>query len=100
MSQQKHSNAMPVENPLLKSTARHYTLERTQFHSINLICSVCERTEFSVQIISDSFFCYCTSCGVNHQLSAYKGELNANQTVAELLVKQHQPTVEVVEDAA
>lgn len=90
----------PVENPLQKSSVKKFTVDNTTFHTITLICSLCESRGFVVTITGDSFFCHCDSCGANHQLSAYKSGASTEKTVADLLVQEHQPVVDVVEVAA
>ncbi len=95
-----HDIQKPVENPLLKSSVKNYTDVPQPCHVINLICAVCEKKSFSIKVTGDSFFCFCDSCGASHQLSVYKSGPNIETPVAELLVKRHQPVVEVVEVAA
>lgn len=90
----------PVENPLLKSSVKYYSDMPQPCHVINLICAACEKRSFSIKITGDSFFCFCESCGEVHQLSVYKAAPNTETPVVDLLVKRHQPAVEVVEVAA
>lgn len=92
MNQQTYNNE-PVENPLLKSSVKNFTFDNTTSNVINLMCSVCTKSSFSVTITGDSFFCYCVSCGASHQLSAYKAA-STEKAVADLLVERHQPVVE------
>lgn len=99
-----HGYQIPVVEPLKASQVKQYSdqLMKRPFHMINLKCAECEGQSFSVEITGDSFFCQCTACSAQHQLSVYQASTEKMPT-AEALVKLHQhsiPHIEVIERGA